>query len=179
MKPVLVLDPLDKRNEHVKWRSEDGPAFDDGAFHLFTSRSPSAYQFENGLAQIEAEHVSGSMTAGYGMSFRYTQRGDRGRASGYWLLITANGRWQLVRQEGYQTTALTQWAASAAIRTDRGARNTLAVRCRGGTMTVLINGSTVGEVMDTTYLDAGGVGPVSTSDELHIAFRNLKIDPDA
>jgi hypothetical protein len=177
-KPGIILDPLDRATDDRKWTVDASGGFWDGAFHLKCSRSCWAYEFRNGLAQIETEHVSGSLTTAYGMCFRYKRRGGSQGASGYWVLIAANGAWKLVRMDATSRTTLTEWAKSAAIRTGLGARNTLEVICQGSIMAVFINGQMVGQTDDLTYMDGGGVGPVCTSDKLEVAFRNLKIDPD-
>lgn len=74
---------------------------------------------------------------------------------------------------------ITSWAKSATIRTGIGARNTVAVACNGGQMSVFINGQKVGEGHDSRYTDGGGVGPLCTSEELSVAFRNLRMVPVA
>jgi len=111
------------------------------------------------------------------MCFRWKRRGDSKEASGYWLLVSPSGGWRFVRWDGTKPVPLTAWTQAGAVRRGAGARNTVAVVCRGDQIVALVNGLQVGEVRDDTYLDSGGVGPMSGSSDGEVAYRNLKIDP--
>lgn len=177
MKAGVIVDPLDAANDLRKWTLRPGVTFRDGAFHLASPRRYWVYQFLDGQVAIETEQISGPATKSYGMCFRLKRRGGDARSSGYWLLISSNGRWCLDKSDGETASPIRDWSKSTAIRTGSGARNSLAVVCRGSSMAVFINGQLVGEVEDATYPDAGGVGPTCSSDQIEIAFRNLQIDP--
>lgn len=175
----VVSDPLDQPSSSRKWTLDENASFRGGAFHLRGVRYCWAHEFRNGKAEMDTEHISGTLTRGYGMCFRFKRRGDARDASGYVLLIAANGQWKLARRDpGKGLTDLTQWRTSKALMTGPGARNTLSVVCHGSLMAAFANGQMLGETQDLKYTDAGGVGPVCGSDEAEIAFRNLKIDPN-
>lgn len=113
------------------------------------------------------------------MCFRFKRRGNDSSASGYLLLVAANGQWKMTRRDsGKRVTDLTPWRTSQALRTGPGARNTLSVVCHGSLMAAFANGQMLGETQDLRYTDAGGVGPLCGADTVEIAFRNLKIDPN-
>lgn len=172
-----MLDSLDRVSDARKWTLDATAGFRDGAFHLIGPRAYWAYDFCNGIASIEAEHVSRPTEIAYGMCLRYKRRGQDQAPSGYRLLISGKGGWKLMEDDGKAPSDITRWANSKTIRTGEGARNTLEIVAQRELMAIFINGRMIGEVEDASYLDAGGVGPLSTSNRLHIAFRNLNVDP--
>lgn len=174
----MVLDPLDGTSHPHTWTLGPRVQFRDNSFCLGSGKFYTAYSFTNGLAQIDVEHLSGSATKGYGLCFRVARRGGASKLSGYWLLIAAAGGWRLAKYDGQKQEGITPWATSKAIRTASGSRNTIAVLCHEDLIDVFINNQFVGEAEDGTYVDGGGVGPLCTSDQLEVSFRNLGIDPN-
>lgn len=167
----------DAANDAGEWKLKSSVSFRDGAFHVASPRRYWAYQSQDGQVAIETEQVSRPGTKSLGLCFRLKRRGGDAISSGYWLLISSNGRWCLDKSDGETASPIRDWSQSTAIRTGSGARNSLAVVCRGPSMAVFINGQLVGEMEDSTYADAGGVGPICSSDQIEVAFRNLQIDP--
>ena len=173
--PVAVADPLSADNG--KWTANEFQRYEGGAFRVKGDRLSWAYTYRDGLAQIDTEHVSGAQNLAYGFAVRLARRdgNDKG-VSGYALWIAATGSWRLVKYLSADTKFLTDWQPSPALKTGDGVRNTVGVVCVGDQITAVVNGQAVGAIRDADFAD-GGVGPVSTSDQMEIAFRDLKIDP--
>lgn len=170
-----VSDPLDQDNG--VWPREEGWTFANGALHVPCGRVGCAYDFGDGLAQIETEHCSGDLTAQYGLLFR-GRLGD-GRANGYSLRISAQGCWKILRYTQSDWSDVTPWAHSDAVNTGEGAKNTLGVVCLGTEINVVINGQRIATINDGSYsYGKVGVENGKADGQADVAFRNLKIDPN-
>jgi hypothetical protein len=167
------LDPMDRDNG--KWVISDHSYFRDGAYRM-TGWATTRQVLGDGLAQVDTEWTSGPERDGYGLVIK-RQDVPSGKLSGYEVYVYPVGRWTLARHDNGEITDLAGFPESDAIRCGPGAQNTVGVICRGGEMTVLINGRAVGTVTDGTYAQ-GAVGVFTGSKDVEAAFRNLKIDPN-
>ncbi len=171
--------PLSYDNGIYNIRGESGTCeYVDGWFRITGRRLivNRGHRFADGLAQIETEYIAGQPEDAYGLVFRFSDRAGSGRYASYEVGIGNVGGWVLGRHDGSGPMVILESGMSEAIRTGPRARNTVAVICAGPRIQVLVNGTKVGEVMDSTYAD-GLVGPFSACADGVISFRNLRVDP--
>jgi hypothetical protein len=127
-----------------------------GGYQVVGDAKPGYYRICPGPAITEASDERVTITtrltaesdpnAFYGF---YIRASDRTASDGYIFIITPAGHWSLIANSANPTSLI--HGVSSAIHTGRGAVNTLALDAYGPTLTVLINGVKVGQVMNSDY----------------------------
>ena len=189
---TLVHDPLDGSSGPWRIRPSSQNNFRDRALHISKGGWLAEYNYRDGLVQVEAENVGRAREVFVGLVFRLKRRHGEPEYSGYSVAVSLcardadtgelrdEGSWALFKKSP-SNVFLTDWETSDAINVGPGASNTVGVVCQGDRIEVMINGECVGTVYDSTYPDAGKVGPWATGARgpgasgmsMDIAFRNL------
>lgn len=177
-------DPLPFRAAYDQATSEYHLALTDAARgYIYYRYAPEGQGFADFQLDIEARRVAGPMNGGsYGVVFRAQPgaTGDRAVAQ-YNFFVTADGTFalNLLPLSGPATSVVPR-SASPAINTGT-ASNRLTVICRGASITLAINGQTVG-TFEAVLQGAGAVGlyvanPANPSGPvgMEAAFKNLRV----
>jgi hypothetical protein len=114
---------------------------------------------------VQATHVSGPDTGGYGIVMRRTP-GNR-----YEFDITGKGEWYVLKQVSKQFSYLVGPAPDSAVKTGLGATNALKVRAQGDHFEFWVNNVKVGEVTDTA--NAAGQFGLDGDNNLDVAYTDL------
>jgi hypothetical protein len=133
------------------------------------------YKTGNATITVTATSVDGTPAAsGHGLIV-HGEKSSTGDLEDYALLIYtgAETKYEIVKHQGGQQTALVPWTASTAIHSGAEA-NELEVRARGSELTFYINGQYVDRITDKENFK-GGIAGLYTSDTAEIAFDNLEI----
>jgi Tfp pilus assembly protein PilV len=188
----LLTDPLATNNNN--WLETSGMAyFQDGQYHLHNSdpnKTLNSYYkgqtFSDARISITVTcYSSGNPNApnpyAYGLILRANpdQPGNK-----YVFLVTPSGTYDFARHDDYSYynngwTDLTQtaFASSSAIRTGKGATNTLTIVALGNVFTLSINGQKVETVADSggaPYV-SGWLGLLVEGADMEAGFSNLLV----
>jgi hypothetical protein len=135
--------------------------------------------FDDGVYEVEATQLEGTLDNGYGMMFRINNDTD----SFYLLEVSGDGFIWIGRcADGcseVESFAQGGWFESEAVNQGHNATNHLRVRAEGANMIFYVNDQEVGRVTDTT-LRRGDIGIfVETLGEggVRVAFGNFKVTP--
>lgn len=108
----------------------------------------------------------------YGVACR-----EQGDGNGYYLLISGDGGYAIIKAQGNEFTPLVEWTASDAVKKGN-ATNHIEATCKGTTLTLSVNGTRVATVEDSSY-SSGDIALAVTSYEdgqaSEVLFDNIKI----
>ena len=178
---IVFRDGFDSQDGNWgTYSSTDGSAFyKDGKLHIknytasvYPSSSGTERQFSDFALEVEMELVSGSSAYWQSVFCRYNGVGDS-----YMFSINANGKYSILKSVEGVATMLRTPTPSSHIRTGLGVTNNIRVECIGNSLTLYVNGFSVAQVSDNTFV-AGQVGfsVESTSGEYsEVAFDNVVI----
>jgi len=120
-----------------------------------------AYQsFDNLIVEVDATQISGPANNNndYGVVCR-----EQGDGDGYYLLISGDGGYAILKAQGEGFEPLVDWAASDAIQ-QGNATNHIRAICDGSTLALFVNGQRLATVEDTTFT-RGDIALTATSYE--------------
>lgn len=156
-----------------------------GRYELFVKAESGIFwttagqNFEDGVYEVEATQVGGTLDNGYGLMFRV----DNDTDSFYLLEVSGDGYVWIGRcaDACAQTEALLNdgWFESTAVNQGLNTTNHLRVHAEGANMIFFVNSQEVGRITDST-LRQGDVGlTVETLGEggVRVAFDNVKVTP--
>jgi len=133
---------------------------------------PSAYEFDDIVAEVDARQVKGSVDHFYGLVIR-----DRPEGGGYLFAVSDDGYYTVQILRGDTWEDLVTWAESPAL-LQGGQINHLRVESLGPRMRFYANGKLLIEVTDDTY-PSGTIGLLAgTSEdegEVEARFDNLRV----
>ena len=133
------------------------------------------YKTGNATITVTTRSVDGTPAAsGHGLIV-HGEKSATSELEDYALLIYtgAETKYEIVKHQGGQQTALVPWTKSSAIHAGSEA-NELEVRARGSELTFYINGQYVDRITDKENFK-GGIAGFYTSDTAEIAFDDLEI----
>lgn len=177
-------DPLPFRAAYDQATGEYSLALTDAARgYIYYRYAPEGRGFSDFQIDVEARRVAGPTNGGsYGVVFRAqpSATGDRAVAQ-YNFFVTADGTFALnLLPPSGPATSVVPRTASPAINTGT-ASNRLTVICRGASITLVINGQTVG-TFEAALQGAGAVGlyvanPANPSGPvgMEASFKNLRV----
>lgn len=128
------------------------------------------WELSNLLAEVDVRRIAGSLSSGYGLSFRLSDSDNM-----YIFHIDGNGNYRLHKRVEGEGEDLVDWTYSAAIDLGPGAVNHLGVYMRGSFIVLMINDEVV-DVIEDDDLTWGFVGPTVISDDegdIVVAFDNF------
>jgi hypothetical protein len=132
--------------------------------------------YQNVIIEVDAEQLSPEDDNLYGVLCRLTMD-ERGRWSGYALLISGDGHYGIAEFSNNSLNFLLAWHQSDAIN-QGSAKNTLRAVCVDDKLMIYANDKFLGEVKDDQYSAAGQVGLIAGITKEHavsIAFDNLVV----
>ncbi len=157
------------------WPSRDGCAPAADGYHVKADVScfaPTSNLTDFDLT-VTGQAVGKDTSQPYGVTFRSAQAANDKIGDTYVVLIANSGNWALAKIVGGSATALGQSSSpSAAIHQD-GSANTIEVKDRGTTITVLVNGTQIVSLSDSS-LTNGLIG-LQGYDGGEAVFTNLTI----
>jgi len=134
--------------------------------------------FGDGIYEVEATPVEGTVDNGYGLLFRANpEKGDF-----YLFKVSADGYVWIGRYRGgLEEEALISpnWFESPAVQQGLNVTNKLTVRAEAGNLIFYVNGQEVGRVTDNTYT-AGDIGLLVQTlggAPVRVQFDNLSVRP--
>jgi len=178
---LVFRDGFDSQDGNwTTYSGKDGSAFyENGKLHIknytasvYPSGSYIQPQFSDFALEVEMELVSGSSANWQSVICRYNGVGDS-----YMFCINANGKYSILKSVEGVATMLRTPTPSSYIKTGLGVANNIRVECIGNSLTLYVNGFSVAQVSDNTFV-AGQVGfsVESTSGEYsEVAFDNVVI----
>lgn len=131
---------------------------------------------QNVIVEVETEQISSENDNLYGVLCRLSAD-DRGRWSGYALLISGDGHYGIAEFANNSLNFLLSWHQSDAIKQGRAA-NTIRAVCVDDYLAIYANGEFLGEVKNDQYSGAGQVGlmaGITKENSASIAFDNLAV----
>jgi hypothetical protein len=160
-------------------------AVTNGRYELFVKAEQGIFwstanqRFDDGIYEVEATQLEGTLDNGYGMMFRVNNDSD----SFYLLEVSGDGFLWI----GHCADGCTEvesfvpggWSESGAVNQGLNATNHLRVRAEGANMIFFVNNQEVARVSDNT-LRRGDIGIfVETLGEggVRVAFDNFKVSP--
>jgi hypothetical protein len=188
--PTATIGPLNQEvfrdgfdSQDGNWTTysgKDGSAFyENGKLHIrnytASERPSGSYiqgQFSDFTLEVEMELVSGSSATWQSVICRYNGVGDS-----YMFCINANGKYSILKAAEGVATMLRTPTPSSYIKTGSGVANNIRIECIGDSLTLYVNGFSVAQVSDNTFV-AGQVGfsVESTSGEYsEVTFDNVVI----
>lgn len=132
--------------------------------------------YQNVIIEVETEQISSENDNLYGVLCRLSSD-DRGRWSGYALLISGDGHYGIAEFSNNSLSFLLAWHQSDEIKQGR-AKNTIRAVCVDDYFAIYANGKFLGEVKNDQYPDAGQVGliaGITKENAASIAFDNLAV----
>lgn len=151
----------------------------DGAYFVRSSVSGATTwgvahrSFDNLIIEVDAMQASAGPRSNndYGVICR-----EQGNGDGYYLLISGNGQYAILKSVDEKFTPLVDWSDSSAIK--RGnTTNHLKVICDEASLVLIVNGRQVASVRDSTYT-SGDIALTATTYEeqaTEIRFDNLVV----
>ncbi len=134
--------------------------------------------FGDGIYEVEATPVEGTVDNGYGLLFRANpEKGDF-----YLFKVSADGYVWIGRYSAgleHETLISPNWFESPAVQQGLNVTNKLTVRAEAGNLIFYVNGQEVGRVTDNTYT-AGDVGLLVQTlggAPVRVQFDNLSVRP--
>jgi hypothetical protein len=127
--------------------------------------------FQDGAISVQTRQISGSLTQGYSLIFRF----DESNASFYALLIDSNAYWRALKVAGNQPTFFGPWTANGAIRRGLNTTNTMKVSVQGTHFDFYVNGTKVGQA-DDSALTSGKAGLWGNTG-IEVVYTNFNITP--
>lgn len=143
----------------------------EGNRYLFGTTTDQYPELHNVSIQVEATTQDGSEDNWFGVMCRVNDENE-----GYAFLISADGFWALARSTGRSLDFLDNWRETDAIKTGRGATNTIQVYCVDEYLALYVNGEFIGDRNDSRLDEAGAVGLLAggpRADAATVAFDNL------
>lgn len=132
--------------------------------------------YEDVIIEVRTEQLSAGKDNLYGVACRLAQD-DAGHWSGYALLISGDGHYGIADLSRGSLGFLREWHQSGAIKQGQAA-NTIRAVCAESYLAIYANGEFLGEVKDSLYRRAGGVGLIagaSQGEAVHVAFDDLTV----
>lgn len=166
---VIFTDPLSAPTN--PWQVDSAHCqFKNGSYHIiadFICFAPIGVQSDVAIS-VQVAQASGSVNAFFGITFRYTSRGNY-----YDFLVNSNSLWTFDKVVNNTTTELVAEVANAAIKPGLNTVNTLLVRVKGSRLDFFVNGTKVGQGDDTLF-SAGLIGLIG-SENADVAFNTFQV----
>lgn len=129
--------------------------------------------FDNFIIEVDATQVSAGPDGNndYGVVCR-----EQGDGNGYYLLVSGDGFYAILRAEDGEYAPLVEWVESSAIR-QGNATNHLRVICDGSKLELFVNGQHLATAEDSTYT-SGDIALTATTYEeesTEVHFDNLVV----
>lgn len=130
--------------------------------------------FSNVVINVDTSQVSAPSNDnnGYGVVCR-----EQGDGNGYYLLISGDGGYAIIKAENDEFVPLVEWAPTDKVK-QGNAGNHIEATCNGTTLTLVVNGDRVATTEDSTY-SSGDIAFAVTSYEdgqaSEVLFDNLKV----
>lgn len=127
--------------------------------------------YQDVMVEVDSTQISAPENDNndYGVMCRVQDSGD-----GYSFLISGDGQYSIQKSTDGEFISLVDWAKSSEIKTGN-ASNHIVATCKGSKLTLVVNGSQLAEVEDTTFT-SGRLGLTATTYETtgtEIHFDNL------
>jgi hypothetical protein len=129
--------------------------------------------FENMVIEVDATQVSAGPESNNAYGVVCREQGDAS-GNGYYLRISGDGFYQIVKATGEEFEALVDWTETSAIRQGNATNHIMAV-CNGSSLELFVNGERMAGVEDSTYT-SGDIGFTATTFEntmTEIHFDNV------
>jgi hypothetical protein len=166
---VIFSDPLTAPTN--PWQNDSTRcAFRGGSYHIladFMCMAPIGVQSDVAIS-VQVRQVTGTVRALFGISLRFSSTGNF-----YAFLLTSNSTWLFEKAVHGATQAIVAETANPAIHPGLNTLNTVLVRVKGTRFDFFFNGTSVGEVNDTTF-SSGLVGLLGSKDD-DVAFNNFQV----
>jgi hypothetical protein len=130
--------------------------------------------FSDVVINVDTQQVSAPANDnnGYGVVCR-----EQGDGNGYYLLISGDGGYAIVKAQNDRFVPLVEWTRTDAVK-QGNASNHIEATCNGTTLTLVVNGTRVATVEDSTY-SKGDIALTVTSYEdgepSEVLFDNVKV----
>jgi len=153
-------------------------------FHVlannFTFWTTAGLAFQDGIYEVEATQVSGSVDNGYGMIFRVDDEND----DFYTFQISGDGfvwigRYKAGGSEEAEPIVDEWWFASEAVKQGLNVQNRLRVRAEAANLIFYVNDQEVGRVTDDTF-PKGDIGLMVRTlgiGNVNVQFDNFSVTP--
>jgi len=154
--------------------------YQDGALHFVVNTLDKmawtviGKRIDDFILDVDATQVDGPDDNHYGVIVRYADKKNF-----YRLDISGDGYYSLQRLKNDEWEKLADWQESGAIR-QGAATNHLRVIAEGPKLTLIVNGTTVGQIEDADILvgDVGlAAGAFYDQTGVHVAFDNFEVNP--
>ncbi|HLZ55931.1 MAG TPA: serine/threonine-protein kinase [Ktedonosporobacter sp.] len=137
-------------------------------------------QYANVAISVDVTILSGATG---GLFFHVTPQVIGGAYAGYLLEIDSKGNYRIARSNNFTlgtgTTLLRDWTASTALKMGSGAKNTLEVQAKGGSLSFSINGVFLAPALQDSTFTTGDIGFLATTvgggASADIAYSNLSV----
>ncbi len=127
------------------------------------------YSVADASISVTVDDISGATNQPYGIRFRF----DDSAITGYWFVVDALGHWALFRQVKGKYTRLQDYTFSSAIHRGLNVKNTLTVVFRGQHISCMVNGITVGDLIDPGSSLGAGLVALEVGDNVDAVFTNF------
>lgn len=187
----LFIDPL--TGDANGWMTDGKTSFfQGGQYHLhnpdptmtlnayYEQQSFDAFRVQVTVTAYTDANPNAYVTYAYGLILRAdpTMPGDK-----YVFFVSPAGTYDFERHDvygyynnGWTDLLPTPWPSSSAIKTGKGASNTLAVLANGNTFTLFINGQMITSVSDPAgTLGSGWIGLMVQGADMEAGFSNLRV----
>ena len=151
---------------------------EDGSFNMYRSSASGGYIWYCAYPNIADFYLEGKFETQncngadlYGLTFRKPDFGDK---TGYYFLVTCDGKFNLMRWTNNDSTLLGDWTTNDNLTQGPAAVNTLGVWAEGSTIKLYINDRLAAEFTDDSNLKSGYFGLVSNP--LQTAGMTIKLD---
>ncbi len=175
----------------VPGHEKDGCAFMDDGYHVSAKTGlggaatlvgchESQKQFANFALRVDAVIASGHS----GGVFFHLATDILGNYKGYLFEFDTNGNYKISRSNNFSSgsTVIQDWTPSAALKTGNGAKNTLQLIARGGTLLFYVNDAFLTTQQDTNY-KSGTIGLLATTSsngaDAEVIYSNLSVYPQS
>ena len=174
----------DFSNPNSGWETGDYEAgsvgYKDGAYFVTSLEDGStmwgvAHQsFDNLVIELDATQISAP--ANDNNDYGVVCRNQPDSMAGYYLLISGDGGYAILKSEGETFEALVDWTPTDVVR-QGNATNHIRAMCDGPTLTLFVNGQRLATAEDTTF-SRGDIALTATtyeSEPTEVHFDNLVV----
>jgi hypothetical protein len=131
--------------------------------------------FDDVVIEVDATQISAGPESNNAYGVVCREQGD-GSGNGYYLRISGDGFYQIVKAVGEEFETLVEWTETSAIQQGNATNRIMAV-CNGSSLELFVNGERLAGVEDSTYT-SGDIGFTATTFEdtmTEIHFDNVVV----
>lgn len=169
---ILFKDPLTSNANG--WLDSNGRCyFQDQAYHIkdYICYAPVG-DISDANITVQAKQVAGPLIYPYGIVFRL----DSSSRNWYEFDITSNSHWLFRKVLQGVASLLVPYTPNAAIKGGLNTTNTLRVQAKGTHFVFFVNGTKVGEAVDTDFSNGlAALCAVGIDTQVEVAYNNFEI----